>query len=69
MATLTDREREVVRLAASGLTNRDIAERLFVSVRTVTTHLYRSYSKLGVNDREHLAALLDTDPRDEPAPT
>jgi len=69
MATLTDREREVVRLAASGLTNRDIAERLFVSVRTVTTHLYRSYSKLGVNDREHLAALLDTGPNDEPIPT
>ena len=37
MATLTDREPEVVRLAASGLTNRDIAERLFVSLRTVTT--------------------------------
>jgi DNA-binding CsgD family transcriptional regulator len=69
MATLTAREREVVRLAASGLTNRDIAERLFVSVRTVTTHLYRSYAKLGVNDRDHLAALLDTDPRDEPALT
>jgi DNA-binding NarL/FixJ family response regulator len=69
MATLTDREREVVRLAASGLTNRDIADRLFVSVRTVTTHLYRSYSKLGVNDREHLTALLDTGPKDEPTPT
>jgi DNA-binding CsgD family transcriptional regulator len=64
MATLTDRELEVVRLAASGLTNRDIAGRLFVSVRTVNTHLNRSYAKLGVNSREHLAALLDTDPRD-----
>jgi ATP/maltotriose-dependent transcriptional regulator MalT len=69
MATLTDREREVVRLAASGLTNRDIAERLFVSMRTVTTHLYRSYSKLGVNEREHLAALLNTGPKDELTPT
>ncbi|MGH9234212.1 MAG: LuxR C-terminal-related transcriptional regulator [Acidimicrobiales bacterium] len=69
MATLTAREREVVRLAASGLTNRDIADRLFVSVRTVTTHLYRSYTKLGVNDRDHLAALLDADPRDEPTLT
>ena len=49
MAALTDRELEVVRLAASGLTNRDIAGRLFVSVSTVTTHLYRSYAKLGVN--------------------
>jgi DNA-binding CsgD family transcriptional regulator len=60
-ATLTDRELEVVRLAASGLTNRDIATRLYVSVRTVTTHLHRSYAKLGVNRREHLAALLGTD--------
>ena len=68
MATLTDREREVVALAASGLTNRDIAERLFVSVRTVTTHLYRSYAKLGVNDREHLAALMNTGSDDESAP-
>ena len=69
MASLTDRELEVVRLAASGLTNRDIAERLFVSVRTVTTHLYRSYAKLGVNDREHLAALLDTTEDDPPLST
>jgi DNA-binding CsgD family transcriptional regulator len=66
MAALTDRELEVVRLAASGLTNREIAGRLFVSVRTVTTHLYRSYAKLGVNHREHLAALLDPDPRSAP---
>ena len=69
MTFLTDREREVVRLAASGLTNRDIAAQLYISVRTVTTHLYRSYAKLGVNDRDHLAAMLDTDVRDEPAPT
>jgi DNA-binding CsgD family transcriptional regulator len=69
VSALTDRELEVVRLAASGLTNRDIAARLFVSVRTVTTHLYRSYAKLGVNRREHLAALLDTGPRDAARPT
>jgi DNA-binding CsgD family transcriptional regulator len=68
VAGLTDRELEVVRLAASGLTNREIAGRLFVSVRTVTTHLYRSYAKLGVNHREHLA-LLDPDPRSAPNPT
>jgi DNA-binding CsgD family transcriptional regulator len=66
MAALTDRELEVVRLAASGLTNRDIAGRLFVSVRTVNAHLNRAYAKLGVNHREHLAALLETGPRDAP---
>jgi DNA-binding CsgD family transcriptional regulator len=48
----------VVELAARGLTNREIGERLFVSVRTVNTHLYRSYAKLGVNDRSQLATWL-----------
>lgn len=64
---LTDREREVACLAASGLTNREIATRLFISVRTVTTHLYRCYAKLGVNQRDHLAAMLDTERTDESA--
>jgi DNA-binding CsgD family transcriptional regulator len=59
-ALLTHREREVVELAARGLTNREIAERLYVSIRTVNTHLYRSYAKLGVNDRDELAPLVLT---------
>jgi DNA-binding NarL/FixJ family response regulator len=55
---LTDREREIVTLAASGLSNRDIAQRLTVSVRTVENHLYRASTKLGTTDRTELAALL-----------
>jgi DNA-binding CsgD family transcriptional regulator len=61
LGLLTDREREVVELAARDLTNREIADRLFVSVRTVNTHLYRSYAKLGLNDRKHLARLMPVD--------
>lgn len=48
---LTERELEVLRLVASGATNRDIAERMFVSEATVKTHLLHVYEKLGVNDR------------------
>jgi DNA-binding NarL/FixJ family response regulator len=48
---LTSREREVISLAASGLTARQIAERLGVAERTVNTHLGRIYTKLGVNNR------------------
>jgi DNA-binding NarL/FixJ family response regulator len=48
---LTDREREVLEVAAEGLTAREIAERLGVSERTVTTHLGRIYGKLGVGTR------------------
>jgi DNA-binding NarL/FixJ family response regulator/type II secretory pathway predicted ATPase ExeA len=55
---LTNREREVAELAALGSTNREIATRLYVSIRTVNTHLYRAYAKLGVNDRTELRRLL-----------
>ena len=55
-AALTPQELEVVQLAAGGLTNREIATRLFVSPRTVSTHLYRAFPKLGVSTR---AALRD----------
>jgi DNA-binding NarL/FixJ family response regulator len=55
---LTPREREIVTLAASGLSNREIAERLVVSVRTVENHLYRASTKLGTTDRAEVAALL-----------
>jgi DNA-binding CsgD family transcriptional regulator len=58
LATLTDREREVLELAARGYPNREIASRLYVSIRTVHTHLYRAYAKLGVSDREQLAPLV-----------
>ena len=55
---LSDREREVVMLAAQGLSNREIAARLVVSVRTVEGHLYRVGQRLGVSDRSELAALI-----------
>jgi DNA-binding NarL/FixJ family response regulator len=55
---LTHREREIVTLAAGGLSNREIAQRLVVSVRTVENHLYRASTKLGTTDRTALAALL-----------
>ena len=48
---LTDREREVLTVAAEGLTAREIGERLGVRERTVTTHLGRIYGKLGVGSR------------------
>jgi DNA-binding CsgD family transcriptional regulator len=55
---LTVREREIANLVAAGLSNRDIAERLTVSVRTVEGHLYRSCIKLDISDREELALLI-----------
>jgi DNA-binding NarL/FixJ family response regulator len=49
--TLTDREREILTVAAEGLTARQIASRLGVRERTITTHLSRIYAKLGVETR------------------
>jgi DNA-binding NarL/FixJ family response regulator len=55
---LTEREREIATLAAAGLTNRQIADRLTVSVRTVEGHLYRANTKLGTTTRAELTTLL-----------
>jgi DNA-binding CsgD family transcriptional regulator len=54
-ASLTPTERDVVRLVSDGLANSDIATRLFVSPRTVQTHLTHVYSKLGLTSRVQLA--------------
>jgi DNA-binding CsgD family transcriptional regulator len=51
---LTRREAQLVELAARGLSNAEIADRLALSVRTVETHLYRAMQKLGVRDRREL---------------
>ena len=54
---VTPQELQVVRLAASGLSNRAIGAQLFLSPRTVGYHLYKAYPKLGVAPRAELARL------------
>jgi len=57
LAALTDREREVVALVAEGLSNDDIAERLFISPTTAKTHVSRALVKLNARDRAQLVAM------------
>lgn len=57
LSALTAQERQIVSLAASGLTNREIAERLTLSPRTIASHLYHVYPKLGVSRRHELRAF------------
>jgi DNA-binding NarL/FixJ family response regulator len=54
---LTEREREVVTLVARGLSNDDIATRLFVSPLTAKTHVNRAMTKLGARDRAQLVVM------------
>jgi DNA-binding CsgD family transcriptional regulator len=55
---LTRRQREIAQLAATGISNREIADRLTVSIRTVANHLCAVYDRLGVHDRAGLATLF-----------
>jgi DNA-binding CsgD family transcriptional regulator/DNA polymerase III delta prime subunit len=55
---ITDREREIANLVGAGMTNREIADRLGVSVRTIDGHLYRIFTKLRIEDRDQLARLI-----------
>ncbi|WP_436534989.1 LuxR C-terminal-related transcriptional regulator [Actinoplanes sp. HUAS TT8] len=57
---LTAQESEIAELAALGLTNKEIAQRLFLSPRTVSSHLYRIFPKLGVTARSELATALNS---------
>ena len=58
LAGLTAQQREIILLASRGLTNAEIADRLFLSPRTVASHLYRSYPKLGIAGRHQLHDLI-----------
>jgi DNA-binding CsgD family transcriptional regulator len=58
LAELTPQQRQIIRLASDGLTDREIAGRLFLSARTVSSHLYRSYPKLGVASRHQLRDVI-----------
>jgi DNA-binding CsgD family transcriptional regulator len=60
-APLSGREREIVMLAAQGMSSKDIADRLYLSVRTVNNHLQHAYAKLGVTSRAGLARALGSD--------
>jgi DNA-binding NarL/FixJ family response regulator len=55
---LTQRENEIAALAAQGFTSRQIADRLYLSVRTVNNHLATTYTKLGIHSRDELAGIV-----------
>jgi DNA-binding NarL/FixJ family response regulator len=55
---LTPQELQIVQMVAQGLTNGVIAERLYLSRRTVESHLYRVFPKLGVTSRAQLASVV-----------
>ena len=57
-AQLTPQELQIAQLATEGLSNRDIGERLYLSPRTVGSHLYRLFPKLGVTSRTQLREAL-----------
>lgn len=59
---LTCRESQVLRLVAEGKRNREIGERLGISIRTVKIHLANIYAKFGVNRRTQAAAMLLSQP-------
>jgi DNA-binding CsgD family transcriptional regulator len=61
-AALTPRQHQICALAAAGRGNREIAQALFVSVKTVETHLAAGYRKLGINSRADLGAALEREP-------
>ena len=65
---LTARERDIAALAAQGVTSQQIADQLYLSVRTVNNHLQNVYAKLGVSGRRQLADMLGERPPPAPAP-
>ena len=65
MPCSTPQERQIAGLAATGLTNKQIAERLFLSHRTVGAHLHRAFPKLGITSRAAIRGALDAETSDE----
>jgi DNA-binding CsgD family transcriptional regulator len=65
---LTPTELEVTRAVANGLTNKQAAERLFMSVPTVKTHLRHVFAKLGIDNRSQLVTVVTEHDR-QPFPT
>jgi DNA-binding CsgD family transcriptional regulator len=57
-AALTEREEQIARLVASGLSDKEIAQSLSISFTTVRTHIKRAFGKLGVDNRVKLASCL-----------
>jgi DNA-binding CsgD family transcriptional regulator len=56
--SLTDSELTVVNLIAQGVTNRDVAGQLHLSLHTVKTHVHNAFAKLGISSREQLPRLM-----------
>ncbi len=65
---LSGRQRDVVELVVAGLSNREIAETLVMSVRTVEGHVYRACQRVGAQSREELASIIRSGPCGPPAP-
>lgn len=63
---LSGRQRDVVELVVAGLSNREIAERLVMSVRTVEGHVYRACQRVGAQSREELASIMRSGPGGRP---
>jgi DNA-binding NarL/FixJ family response regulator len=56
---LSPQELQIVQMAAEGLSNREIGQRLYLSHRTISSHLYRVFPKLGITSRTELRDVLD----------
>lgn len=67
-STLSAQELQVARMVAEGLSNRQIGERLYLSHRTVASHLYPIFPKLGITSRAQLQAMTLDLPRTLPLP-